>query len=642
MHHKKYLLPTPHYLNLEPHDMKLFDLNSDNQVFELYIHRWDKEITAPLLEWRNMLTEADLSNDQIKALFGNVETKMADKKTMFAKGAKIASMAIPSNITAKIHDLIKDSPKITNADAKFEQAKADLFAKLGGDSSKIVKYVNWMSQQAKAHPVIAGAVVGILTAATALATGGAGAFVVGALLRTSVELLKGQTLSKSVATGAGAALTGLSGMLAGMGIHNISSWLNNFDITSTTVPGYTDLLKVHMVQTQNGDFLLNVDTYMTPSMYKDATRLQELAKQALDSGNYSHATKLYQKLNEVFNNPGYKQEILRKLANNEELANAAQKGAEKSGKIFAQIAAGIQASIQGGATAAASGKKNEVSETRSKSVVNRTNNVYNNRIQHSTKLRESNQAVHASTSTGYYVGKASTTGIINSKLTEADVKGITSSIANWAKTAVKQTTQQVTTEKLIKAWKAAGEPTDSDAIHAIMLKAGIPDTVLATAYTENNIPAPSATKTPPAPADAAATGAAAGASTTGTPKIRTPRASKPKVQTVNTGDAELDKIVNNILATKGKDAAIAYLNDIKTKATELVNNPAAAKSSVVTASDGNAYKLRVRKNGDRIWFNNDTDEEASDEIEKELEGLTSSNNTSTTPAPAPAQPTQTA
>lgn len=519
--------------------MKIFEIGLDeNKNFESYIDRWNREVSVPLLEWHKMVSEAKLSTDQINALFGNVENKMAGEKTMVGKGAAVVSQVLPSNITAKIHELIKDTKPINNFDAAFEQARTHLANKLGGDSSKIVKYTTWMSQQAKAHPIIAGAVIGILTAATALAAGGVSAGIVGALLRTGVELLKGETLSKSLSKGVG---TGLVGMLAGMSISTIGDWLSHFTIDSTTVPGYVDLVKVTMLQETNGTFNLNIDAYMTPELYNRLSKIKDMADDALANGDYRKAVGLYNKITEICNDPDYVNAINNVIGDNEKLAQAAKDGASTTANVFSSIAAGVQGAI----TAAARSKN-----------------------------------------------KKDTTVSENRNLTEADLKGIASSIANWAKTnagaALKQASQKITTEKLITAWKAAGEPTDSGAIYSIMLQAGVPNTVLATAYKENSIPAPR-------------------------------KANKPRErQSVNTGDAELDKTVNDIMARKGKDAAIAYLTDLKTK-TQSAPAASSKHGTVRKASDNQTYKLDVGKSGDRIWFNVQTGAEAPTAIDTELE-----------------------
>ena len=147
-------------------------------ILEAYLNRWDKDVAKPLQEWQRMLSEAKLSPDQINALFGDIATRTKDIKTttgkvagVAAKGAKLAAKALPTNVAAKIHDLIKDTQPVKDFDAAFERAKANLVNKLGGDDSKIVQYTTSLAKMAKDHPVMGAAVIGVLTTAAAVATG---------------------------------------------------------------------------------------------------------------------------------------------------------------------------------------------------------------------------------------------------------------------------------------------------------------------------------------------------------------------------------------------------------------------------------------------------------------------------------------
>ena len=71
----------------------------------------------------------------------------------------------------------------------------------------------------------------------------------------------------------------------------------------------------------------------------------------------------------------------------------------------------------------------------------------------------------------------------------------------------RQLTTKVTTEKLNKAWKAAGSPTDSDKIFALIIKQGVPDTVVRQVYTDLNIAPPAAAATSATPAAGSASAA---------------------------------------------------------------------------------------------------------------------------------------
>lgn len=502
-------------------------------VLEAYLDRWQSEIESPIRAWQTTLAEAKLNQAQIDTLFSDVEKSMAGEKTGVGKGvavagkaAKAVSAALPPNIANKLHDLIKDSKPVKAFDEAFERKKADILAK----NPKLEKIVDVLGDKARKHPVVGAAVIGILTTAAALMTGGIGGFAVAAVLKTGNDLLKGESLSKSLMKGVSA---GLIGAIASMPIRALGDWVSTVEVDSSTVSGYVDLVNVSMTHETNGVMDLNIQTYMTQDLYAKASKMMDLASEALHSEDYDRARSIYRKLSEFFNNTEYLQQVEDIASNNESLVEKAKQGASTASKVFNALAS----AVQGGATGAAS-----------------------------------------------------------RRLDEADIKAIANSIASWAKdkaaTAGKEMTQAVTVKKLMAAWDKAGRPTDSGALHDILKSAGVPDTVLKTAYTNSKIPLP---------------------------KITKPR--KPKAPKISTGDATFDTHINDIIATQGKDAAIQYLNDLKTKMQAPSTSQSQAKhGDVRKASNGREYRLDVGQSGDRIWFDVQSGKEASDTIGRELEG----------------------
>lgn len=63
---------------------------------------------------------------------------------------------------------------------------------------------------------------------------------------------------------------------------------------------------------------------------------------------------------------------------------------------------------------------------------------------------------------------------------------------SWLKTKAQNVTQNVTADKLTQAWKAAGSPTDSNAVADIMTKAGVNSDIVGKIYTDMQLPAPGA------------------------------------------------------------------------------------------------------------------------------------------------------
>lgn len=511
---------------------------------EKYLDRWRSELQIPLLEWQSSLIEAKLQQSDIDALFGDIEQQMQSSKTALGKGiataskvAGAASKALPPNLVNKLHDLIKDSKPVKAFDDLFERKKQAILAKY----PKFEKIVDSLGNKARKHPILGAAVIGILTTVAALMSGGVGGFAVASVLKTANELLKGETLSKSLMRGT---VAGLLGAIAAMPIRALGSWLTTFEITSATVPGYQDLVKVSMIHETNGQIDLNIDTYMSPSMYQKITAFSEIADEAIDNGNYERAAGIYKKIGDIVNDTRYIESMDDVAANNEMLIRQARDGAEDAYQAFNAIAS----ALQGAATGAAS-----------------------------------------------------------KKLDEADLKQIIGTISKWAKDKAaasgKEMIQTVTAKKLTAAWDKAGRPTDSDVLFDILKSAGVPDAILKQAYLNSNI------KTPKSPVK--------------------PKQKKPKPVKVSTGDPSFDKMINDMIATQGKDAAVQYLTNLKNTMQKSASQGKTVHGSVRKASDGQEYKLDIGKNGDRIWLNTATGIEASDAIDAELEAAANSQSRNT-------------
>ena len=521
--------------------------NNFDAKLESYLARWDADVAKPLLEWQRMLSEAELTPDQINALFGDISTRTKDLKTatgkvagVAAKGAKLAAKALPTNVAAKIHEIIKDTKPVKDFDAAFERVKANLINKLGGDDSKIVQYTTSLAKMAKDHPVMGAAIIGVLTTAAAVATGGVGAGIVGALLKTGNELLKGESLSQSLASGAGA---GAVGALAGWGVDELAQWMPGMSFDTDNLPGYTNLVDVKMLHNINGITDFHIDVPMTKEAYAQVSRLAEIAHKTND---YAKAARIYRNIMNIYNDPDYIANIAKIVHNDATVLRAAKEGAAKMARFWG----GVADAAQGGATAAAGPND-----------------------------------------------KTATAESI--KLNEADIKGIASSIANWAKTPASQATQQITPEKLGKAWRSAGSITDSDQVYEILSKAGVPADVLAAAYAAQNITVPAA-QAAQKPATAA------------------------ENLPIKTGDPAEDAKVKEIYSTQGKDAAVAYLKTLLTQAqnaaaaSTTANLPAATQGMKLQASDGKSYELSIGNAGDRLWLDVATRGEASNKIDSEL------------------------
>jgi len=223
--------------------MKLFELNTPTnrtsqiltegyqtltETQKIYLNRWERELW-PLLEEYVKLAEADLTADQINAIFQGAEQRAmasGDNKTVAGKvgGAALAAAKLPVDIAkkvdAKINELgrmAQNAGPIKNADAKFEELKAKI-SKENSDS-KIVQGIQKISDWAKENPGKASLAVGILTTIAAFAGGPAGGAAAGLILRASKDLLQGEKLSTAVGK---SIKTGVYGALAGMAFKELT------------------------------------------------------------------------------------------------------------------------------------------------------------------------------------------------------------------------------------------------------------------------------------------------------------------------------------------------------------------------------------------------------------------------------------
>ena len=161
---------------------------------------------------------------------------------------------------------------------------------------------------------------------------------------------------------------------------------------------------------------------------------------------------------------------------------------------------------------------------------------------------------------------------------------------------------------LIDAWKAAGSPMEKDALSKFLVGQGIPQANVDAYVTKiqqkygaaaggaaapaapaagGAAPAAGGAAAPaaggaapaaggaaaPAAGKAAAPAAAGGAAAPAAGKAAAPAAAGGAAPTVKTGDPKLDAKVNELVKTKGKDAAIKYLKGLKAQRTTAANDP---------------------------------------------------------------------
>ena len=201
-------------------------LNEDTRQ---YLNEWDQ--LGNYIKENIHVFEAELTPDQIDAVFNNAEQYAVDSGKFTSKLGKSANAAaqagaaavggvklaagVVGKINQKLNDLgrvIQDTTPVKGIDAAFEKAKKDLYDKLGGKDSKVNQVIMKASQLAKDHPGKTKMLVGALTLAASLAAGPAGGAAAGYVLRGASDLLAGEKISTAVGKGLKTAALGyLSG-----------------------------------------------------------------------------------------------------------------------------------------------------------------------------------------------------------------------------------------------------------------------------------------------------------------------------------------------------------------------------------------------------------------------------------------------
>ena len=216
----------------------------------MYVSRWEKELW-PLLEQYTKLCEAALTPAQIQQIFQSAEdTAMAsgtNTSTLGKVGAgAVAAAKLPvelaKQVNAKIDELGRLAQKagpVKAMDQKFDQLKNTINKKF--PDSKILDGISEIGIWAKENPGKASLAIGILTTIAALAGGPAGGAAAGLVLRGTKDLLAGEKLSTAIGK---SVKTAAYGAIAGWALEGIGDWLEGLRadaIPYEKVPGLTQI-----------------------------------------------------------------------------------------------------------------------------------------------------------------------------------------------------------------------------------------------------------------------------------------------------------------------------------------------------------------------------------------------------------------
>jgi hypothetical protein len=557
-------------------------------------------LLAGLAQHRVILKEAALTADQIGQLFGDVEKKMVAAKSMAGKvlgkageGLMLGVKGLKTINDAKqrLIQAAQQTKAVAGFDNLADAAIAKLKKAIGSKFPAVVEGLEKYAEWAKKNPIKQALIIAALTAAVSFlsapalagwgATLGASSFVsastagaaAGFILRTLNSLLKGEKLSTSLLSGA---IGGIAGYIAGMGIKELTHmfgdpavqnfiattdagkkevWLSSFREKITMVYDDPETHK-HVAKE------MFLDVMGTPEELEKLKDTFDKIKDAMTDGDLDTASALLKSVgNQNFldyegeNIPGLlvnikdedKQRMVlwagkfigKDLQDVQSFNNAIENTQAAFRDKIVQLADGVQAAAQG-AAAGATGTNNK------------------------TAAAESYQ------------------------MTEADLKSTVGKVGAWAAQQSKQIMQKFTSEKMMKAWKSEGSPTNSDKVHELLVKLGVPQQIVKDTYADRKIPPLTADKKKAA----GAAGTAPKSKTAA--KDKTKAAEKPAAtQQINTGNAKLDSTVNKIYAEKGKDAALKYLQDLKAKNTATSIAPAGEKIASAATPASPAYKQTI-------------------------------------------------
>jgi hypothetical protein len=182
----------------------------------------EQKVVVPFVrDIERYITEAELTSDQIKQIFGATEKAAVaggGSRTLVGKGVDAAKF-----IDNKINELgsaLKNAGPVKNMDAKFNDLKAKISAE--NSDSKVVQGIQKVSDWAKANPGKASLAVAVLTIAASMAAGPLGGAIAGFLARATKDLLQGADLSTAIGK---SIKTAAYGAIAGWALQGIGDWL---------------------------------------------------------------------------------------------------------------------------------------------------------------------------------------------------------------------------------------------------------------------------------------------------------------------------------------------------------------------------------------------------------------------------------
>ena len=445
-----------------------------NEWQKNYINDFERQLTPIILEMQKVF-EAELTPQQIDAIFKNAETVamsgdsnrtgLGKAGDSVAKGAKLTADA--ARVVKQKYDEIKnaalDSAPVEKFDQKFEDLKTQIREKLGGDDSKVVQTIEQMGQWAKDNPGKASIVIAALTVVASVGAGASFAPIAAGVLTSASKLLKGEKLSKSIVAGLE---VGAVSWLAGQAIDAIGDTLASMTEKAVIEPmnqfrGSVDkFYSVNGWMPDNLNYSFEFDL-VTPNEELANKFVEALGKahRAYDAGQFDLAKETFALLENIADQ-----------ATNEAIATMSDdQFAQLVGdptsikQAFDQVFGGLQSAAAAAAAGAASYDKE------GKPVDDQGNPVTDD------TAKQKEESINLNSEFDRYLQEAGFADMIKgagAKVAQG-AKAAGGAIAKGAKAAGKELGNKATYNKMMSAWKKAGEPTDTGSIINILQGLGM-------------------------------------------------------------------------------------------------------------------------------------------------------------------------
>ena len=471
--------------------MKINELNLNVKNAYLYEGLTPKNKNSMML-WESAgraIMEAELTADQITQLFQQIEqgaSAAGGNRTLIGKGkdASTAVMKAYNDLKSKV----ANSGPVKGIDALYDQAAEKLKQATGGDQGAM-QYVQKYRDFAKKHPIAQGLIYSALIAAAGISGVGAGGAAALGLFKMVDKLLQGEKFSSAAYSGAktgamayaagqiGKAMKGDQAQQAAdaTGLANQIP-MDNLD---GTVGKIQELIKAGKIT--SGDQLDKILSSLDPddNTYTDLV-MDQLNKLAGLNGAMSPSDELIQNLGGQIANAA---------------TNAAKGGAydavtsgafrHPAGEMSMQRYGMIKNMLDAGADpshilttpqAIAAFKKTAARVGAETAKIMASPEVQNFESRTYTPEQVQSLFEHIIIAEGLFdkfkTAASSAVNTVGQKIKQGAQK-VGQKIAQKAQTVGHNLTTKVTADKLQRAWKSAGSPTDSAAIAKVLQSAGV-------------------------------------------------------------------------------------------------------------------------------------------------------------------------